>query len=480
MGKKNTTRKSKYKPSVCDNKMSFQECELAILRQAVDESEELAKKKLAGNDDIKDMIRIVEDFISKKKLICYGGTAINNLLPKHARFYNYEYEVPDYDFYSSDAFKDAKELADLYFAAGYTDVEAKSGVHEGTYKVFVNFIPMADVTQMQPDLFKSVSNSSVSVGGIKYAPPNFLRMGMYLELSRPAGDTSRWEKVLKRLTLLNKYRPMKVDYDCENIDFQRKMAQSADDSERLYFTVRDTFIDIGVVFFGGYASSIYSRHMSKKDKLLAQKIPDFDVITEDPEKCATIVIERLHDEGFKKVKQIKHDAVSEIIPEHIEIQYENEILGFIYKPIACHNYNTITVGQSEINVATIDTIMSFYLAFLYIDNNYYYHDRTLCMAKYLFDLQGKNKLAQHGVLKRFGAECIGVQETMESIRAKKTRRFNELKHKRGSDEYNKFFLRYQPGADKPSDNKAKQTKRKRVTKPKKKGIYDRLKKLSFT
>ena len=69
MGKKNTTRKSKYKPSVCDNKMSFQECELAILRQAVDESEELAKKKLAGNDDIKDMIRIVEDFISKKKLI---------------------------------------------------------------------------------------------------------------------------------------------------------------------------------------------------------------------------------------------------------------------------------------------------------------------------------------------------------------------------------------------------------------------------
>ena len=69
---------------------------------------------------------------------------------------------------------------------------------------------------------------------------------------------------------------------------------------------------------------------------------------------------------------------------------------------------------------------------------------------------------------------------MESIRAKKTRRFNELKHKRGSDEYNKFFLRYQPGADKPSDNKAKQTKRKRVTKPKKKGIYDRLKKLSFT
>ena len=32
-------------------------------------------------------------------------------------------------------------------------------------------------------------------------PPNYLRMAMYLELSRPDGDVSRWEKVLKRLTL---------------------------------------------------------------------------------------------------------------------------------------------------------------------------------------------------------------------------------------------------------------------------------------
>ncbi len=49
------------------------------------------------------------------------------------------------------------------------------------------------------------------VNGIRYAPPNFLRMNMYLELSRPAGDVSRWEKVFKRrvtteyLTLTNAY-----------------------------------------------------------------------------------------------------------------------------------------------------------------------------------------------------------------------------------------------------------------------------------
>jgi hypothetical protein len=39
------------------------------------------------------MIKIVEDFIIRKKLICYGGTAINNILPERDQFYN-KGEIP--------------------------------------------------------------------------------------------------------------------------------------------------------------------------------------------------------------------------------------------------------------------------------------------------------------------------------------------------------------------------------------------------
>ena len=53
-----------------------------------------------------------------------------------------------------------------------------------------------------------------------YSPPNFLRMLMYLELSRPAGNVSRWEKVLKRLTLLNKNYPL-VGKNCSSENIQR-------------------------------------------------------------------------------------------------------------------------------------------------------------------------------------------------------------------------------------------------------------------
>ena len=75
------------------------------------------------------MIEIVENFIRKKKLICYGGTAINNLLPLQDQFYNKDIEIPDYDFFSSTPVDDAKELADIYYQHGYEEVEAKAGQH---------------------------------------------------------------------------------------------------------------------------------------------------------------------------------------------------------------------------------------------------------------------------------------------------------------------------------------------------------------
>ena len=69
--------------------------------------------------------------------------------------------ITDYDFYSPNALDDAKKLADIYYKAGFTEVEAKAGQHFGTYKVFVNFIPVADITNMDERLFKNVLRESI-------------------------------------------------------------------------------------------------------------------------------------------------------------------------------------------------------------------------------------------------------------------------------------------------------------------------------
>jgi hypothetical protein len=459
------TYTKKYKTELCDNDMTFQDCELAILRHAVDESETIQGQSIANSDDVKKIISIVEDFLTKKKLVCYGGTAINAILPKFAQFYNKDIEVPDYDFFSNHALDHAKELADIYYEAGYTDVEAKSGVHHGTYKVFVNFIPVADITYLEDEIYNSIKKDAIKRSGILYAPPNFLRMSMYLELSRPQGDVSRWEKVLKRLNLLNKYYPLKTSMNCETVDFQRGMETNQEEASKLYFIVRDTLIDQGVVFFGGYASSLYSRYMPKAQKNLLMQIPDFDVLSEDPEKTATIVGEQLEEEGYKNVKIIKHDSTGEIIPERYEVRVGKDTLAFIYKPIACHSYNTITVGENEINVATIDTMLSFYLAFIYADKPfpYFNKDRILCMAEFLFNVEQENRLEQRGLLKRFSLNCYGKQPTLETIRAEKAEKFKELNGKRGTRDYEMWFLKYNPGST-TNDLKKNKTVKKRQPK----------------
>ena len=466
--KKSYSKKNKFNSELCDNVLTFEECELEILRHAVDETEKIKGKKIANSEEVKKILGILETFLRRKKLVCYGGTAINNILPSFAQFYNRDLEVPDYDFYSPNALDDAKELADIYFKEGYIEVEAKAGVHYGTFKVFVNFIPIADITYLNTQLFNEMSKDTIKVDGIYYCPANFLRMNMYLELSRPSGDVSRWEKVLKRLTLLNKYYPLNPGVDCSVIDFQREMESNVSNSEKLYYLIRDSFINQGVIFFGGYASSLYSKYMPEKQKHLVNKIPDFDILSEDPEKTATILKEAIETE-FSNIRIIKHDAIGEIIPEHVEFRVGKETMAFIYKPIACHSYNILEAGGfsgKEIKVASIDTILSFYLAFTYANKPYYNKDRLLCMAKFLFDVEEKNRLEQKGLLKRFSIDCYGHQDTLEEMRAEKTQKFKELMNKKDSKEYEGWFLKYNPGQqnlDKKNRIEPKVSEKKHVT-----------------
>ena len=55
-----------------------------------------------------------QSYIIANKLICYGGTALNNILPKENQFYDYDYYSPDYDFFSPKAIDHVKELAIIF------------------------------------------------------------------------------------------------------------------------------------------------------------------------------------------------------------------------------------------------------------------------------------------------------------------------------------------------------------------------------
>ena len=162
------------------NTKTFEEKELNILRNAVDKIEKKTGYTLINNPSIKTIIEIVEQFLKDRKRICYGGTAINNILPLEDQFYDKKVELPDYDFYSPDPLKDAKDLADIYYSKGFEEVEAKSGMHPGTFKVFVNYIPVADITYLVDDIYKNIKKRSIIVDNIYYTPAYYIIMSMYL------------------------------------------------------------------------------------------------------------------------------------------------------------------------------------------------------------------------------------------------------------------------------------------------------------
>lgn len=180
----------------------------------------------ASSVELLQIFRRVRAFLVKRRCVCYGGTAINNLLPVSEQFYG-DTDVPDYDAYSDTPIQDAKDMVDELRAAGIGSVEAKAGVHVGTFKVFANYVAVLDLTELPRDLFECLQASAMpdARDGLLYAHPMYLRVGVHVELSRPMGDVSRWSKVAQRLAKLDKAFPLTDERESARLDTVLRAAQ---------------------------------------------------------------------------------------------------------------------------------------------------------------------------------------------------------------------------------------------------------------
>jgi hypothetical protein len=386
----------------------------------------------------KNIFNIIKQYIKNNNVCVYGGTAINNILPEGSRFYNKKIDMPDYDLFSPNAMEVAKQIADLYFKKGYTSVEAKSSVYKNTYKIFVNYIPVADITRMDKSLFDELIKKSIVRKGINYAPANFLRMLLYLELSRPRGYVSRWNKVVSRLNLLNKHYPIETD-KCDKYSSQQSI--NLDDEKKIFNLVKNTLISQKAIFIGGFAGALYSQYFPKSKQEKVMPYLDFDVIHKNPTKIIHKIKHEL--EGFSglKITIEKHEAIDTILSINYDILINNKKILGIFKPIACHTFNNIRLNDKIIRVASIETLFNFYLAFLYAK-----HDNTkriLCFCNNLFKLRKKHRTAKRGLVNRFSLKCYGKQTTVQDMIEEKSKMYNQLKLNK-NNEYNKWFLKYVP------------------------------------
>lgn len=436
-----------------DTAGSLSQHENELLKVAQKEIEETNINQLK-NSPIQKIIQLVRAFIESTSSICYGGTAVNNLLPTHARFYKAG-EIPDYDFYHYDALNMAKRLADILYMHGYVAV-AKAGVHTNTYKVFANFIPVADITQLDRPLYDKLLSRSIRKRGIRYADPNFLRMAMYLELSHPKGDISRWDKVHTRLSLLNQYYPMK---DSPKTCMLKNIV-SKDNEHQIFKTAFDTCQSHDGVFFGGIAV----RAIANSEDIIRESLTEIDVLCANAQRLANDIRNRIRALSFLSkidVSQTHVPAEGEIVPEHYEIAVQGRTIARVYQTIACHNYNVLTISRNlTVRIATIDTMMNLLLAMTYTHEAESRQNHILCMAKIVFEYHQKNRLATNGLARRFVGTCIGEQDTLMSNLKNKYDIFMKMKtDPELKSQYDKYFLNYNPSISVSSTRPARKTRR---------------------
>lgn len=387
------------------------------IEKIVDQLQLENDKKAASDPAVKAALEIVETFLREHPVLCYGGTAINNLLPDEDKFYDPVYDIADYDFFSRTPQRHAMILANKLAARGIKNVQVRPGMHLGTFKVFSDFEGVADITQMEPEIFDKLWAENIVRDGIHYVTPNFLRMSMYLELSRPHGDVSRWKKVYERLQLLNKHHPIV----CPSAAAPTPKEVSEDYRKKAESILRNH----NVVLLGLSASQLHAKGKSAwytPVTMLADKELIESLTKDEPNKKVT--------EG------------SEILPTYTDIlDNEGHVVLRFHETNACHSYHKMKNG---IRVASIPTTLQFFFAFMYSGATEDDINHLMCVAQRLMDITSRKASRRFALLTPI--DCIGQQETLVDMRKHKAVLYEKLeKNKNGSD-FLRYFFTYDPHA----------------------------------
>lgn len=404
----------------------------ASIEKVIEIAQDSIDKENANNPVVKTSLSVVEKFIKSNRVMCYGGTAINNLLPKEDRFYDPERDVPDYDFFSETPQIHGANLADILVNRGFKSVEVKPGLHLGTFKVFCDYIGVADISHLDKEIFNKLWKDRITKEGIHYVPPNFLRMSVYLELSRPKGDITRWKKVSSRLELLNKHYPV----ECPESGTKVSNTYLSEDVKE---KIEDLLIKEKVVLLG-FNAAILEKRATDKWLLPLDILVNPDQRKDITAKCLDIFETKL---DFKlKVDEVPR--YGEIIPAHTDIDdpKTNNTLIRIYETEACHSYHK---APSGLMIASIPTILQFFFALLYAPKEYLDEipeQRFLCTAQRLVEMANDNLPRRYKLLTPIS--CLGEQKSLIDLRIQKSKLYEELGKNKKSPEFIEAFFTYIP------------------------------------
>ena len=361
--------------------------------------------------------------IKKLKILLYGGTAINELLPKNLKIYG-EYVLPDIDIFTTDALKKANYIVEQLKKRNLKAVSVSEANHKNTYKVFAEGEQVLDITEITEKAFKKLSkNSKIGDLGIRIVNVEFLRLSLHMLLAQ-SNDAHRWGKVFKRLILFYKEYPPK-----ETCEIKESMAneRSLEDNKKLLL--------IGRIYLYLEKSEFVLFGPNEVKFILEQKnnILNLNIFNMDPQIFLLVQTNNLKNVATKIIKNIKNSSdkftITKVyknnyfIYDHIIINYKDDPLIVLFRAESCMTYNVF----ANYRIATINTIIRMYLAIILSgDSKFYKYSKILeCAANQLAQYQQKYKNSRNLLLQNFVTQCYGEYESFQTLRRKRILRIKD-------------------------------------------------------
>ena len=280
--------------------------------------------------EVDSVYEVIKEYIRDNNLIIYGGYAQNALIKsqnKDACFYK-KVDVPDIEFYSHEPLKNLVELCDILHKKGYKHVEGKEGVHQSTYKIFVNFIAYTDFSYMPKNIFNNCP--TITVEGMKMTHPHFMVVDAFRVYSDPMTSFFRLKKTFCRFTKLMECYPFNENFIYNKFEYTVNMSEKDYDSvNRL---IRKKILhNKKIIVIGHRAFNRLMRKAGMPSTYIIQE-PFYQLISIDYKKDKKNILDLLSRHCGKKCKITTKEYYPffQFFDETIEYYYGDQLILRLY------------------------------------------------------------------------------------------------------------------------------------------------------
>lgn len=358
---------------------------------------------------------IILNFVRDKQRIIYGGYCwdllVKDKTPDDGIYSKDFIEMPDVEFYSPNPIKDLIDLCDLLYSKNCKYVEGKSAQHHETYKVFVEYINVVDISYMPKILFNKMQTKNYS--GVKICHPNFITIDFLRMFNDPINSYWRLSKHLPRINKVMNLYPLKI-----NKDYKEKRIDTIL-SNILEFIRKNIIPNSNLLVFGYYGYEFYTSKGTGKEKQLY--VPYFDVISTNLEKESKEIYKKLTDYD-KYIKVEEYHKFFQFLDRRVCFTFKgNEILNIYGNKNMCIPF--INIPKKNIKVVTYPYMILMFMSksLYHLINGHVIESRNLnylmdSLVKVRNSYLDKNNLTilDESIFKEFNIECDG--DTMEPMR----------------------------------------------------------------